>query len=45
MMQQRNDAGRYVEEEAPDGTVVIYDSQNPEAWLQSDAAVEINQQV
>lgn len=44
-MQREGNTGRYVEEEAPDGTVVIYDSQNPDAWIQSDAPVEIDQQV
>ena len=43
-MQQRENNGRFVEEEAPDGTVVIYDSQNRRAWLQSDAAVDIGSQ-
>ena len=40
-MQREPDSARYVEEEAPDGTVVIYDSQNPDAWIQSDAPADI----
>jgi len=43
-MRQKDDSGRYVEEEAPDGTVVIYDSQNRRAWLQSDEAVDLARQ-
>ncbi|WP_424018731.1 DUF7331 family protein [Halorientalis pallida] len=43
-MQQRENQGRFVEEEAPDGTVVIYDSQNTRAWLQSDAPVDLGRQ-
>ncbi len=43
-MQQKENQARFVEEEAPDGTVVIYDSQNTCAWLQSDAAVDLGRQ-
>jgi hypothetical protein len=42
-MQREHNSGRYVEEEAPDGTVVIYDSKNTHAWLQSDEPVDIHQ--
>jgi len=41
-MQHRDNQGRFVEEEAPDGTVVIYDSENRRAWLQSDDAVDLD---
>lgn len=30
---------RYVQLELEDGTVMIYDVENPTAWLQSDASV------
>lgn len=33
------DDDRYAELELEDGSVVIYDQENPTAWLQSDAAV------
>lgn len=42
-MQREEDSARFVEEEAPDGTVVIYDSQNQHAWIQSTDAVDIQQ--
>ena len=33
------DDDRYAELSLEDGSVVIYDAQNPAAWIQSDAAV------
>lgn len=33
------DADRYAQLELADGSVVIYDVENPTAWLQSDASV------
>ncbi|WP_256867876.1 DUF7331 family protein [Halorientalis salina] len=44
-MQGQQDSGRYLVEEAPDGTVVIYDSENEAAWLHADCAVPLEEQV
>lgn len=41
-MQRQDDSARFLEEEAPDGTVVIYDSQNEHAWIQSTDALDIH---
>ena len=42
---QSDETERLVEEEAPDGTVVIYDSENPDAWIQSTGAVDVVHEV
>ena len=43
-MQHRDNQGRFVEEEAPDGTVVISDSENRRAGLQSHEPVDLGHQ-
>lgn len=44
-MQGQRNAGRYLVEEAPDGTVVIYDSENEAAWIHADHAVTLSNHV
>jgi len=34
-----HDEQRYAELSLEDGSIVIYDAENPSAWIQSDAAV------
>lgn len=40
-MRQDSEGGRYVDTETPDGDVVIYDSQNEQAWIQSDTTLDV----
>jgi spermidine synthase len=40
-MQQNSDGGRYVDTETQEGDVVIYDSQNEQAWIQSDTTLDL----
>lgn len=42
-MQREDERSRYVEAVAPDGVVVIYDSRNRDAWLQTDTPANIHQ--
>jgi hypothetical protein len=42
MPREESADGRYVGRETDDGDVVIYDSQNEQAWIQSDTSVEID---
>ena len=42
---QHDDTDRLVEEEAPDGTLVIYDPRNFDAWIQSVDAIDLGRQV
>lgn len=42
-MQREDETSRYVEEAAPDGVVVIYDSRNLDAWIQTDTPADIRQ--
>jgi hypothetical protein len=44
-MQQKHTQARFQVEEAPDGTVVIYDSKNEAAWLHADCAVDLGEHV
>ena len=37
--QQTDGDGRYAELTLEDGSTVIYDTEQPSAWLQSDAAI------
>jgi len=42
-MQREDERSRYVEEVSPDGVVVIYDSRNTDAWIQTDVPADIHQ--
>jgi len=42
MPREESADGRYVDRETGDGDVVIYDSQNEQAWIQSDTTVEVD---
>lgn len=39
MATTQSDDERYAELSLDDGSVIIYDAQNPTAWIQSDTAV------
>lgn len=40
-MQASQSRGRYAEREAADGTVVIYDTANDDAWIKSNTTLAI----
>lgn len=42
MPREQPEAGRYVSRETGTGDVIVYDSQNEQAWIQSDTTVEID---
>jgi hypothetical protein len=35
-----DDGPRYTDLELSDGTVVVYDRENPDAWVESDCAID-----
>jgi hypothetical protein len=41
MSSQRTNRGRYVEREADDGEVTIYDTLNEDAWIRSDTTLSV----
>lgn len=40
MQREDSDQGRYIGKETSDGDIVIYDSQNEQAWIQSDTTMD-----
>jgi len=42
MPREQPEAGRYERRETGTGDVIIYDSQNEQAWIQSDTTVDID---
>ena len=42
MPREESKEGRYVRRETGEGDLIIYDSRNEQAWIQSDTTVDID---
>ena len=42
MPREESKEGRYVPRETGEGDLIIYDSRNEQAWIQSDTTVDID---